>query len=195
MEKLHIIVTAFHRPDHLRLLMQCFILQSNPNWIMQVIHDGPAPEVLRERVASMHDPRITLEETPQVNGSYGFVNRKQGLEKLVADPLDFVLFTNDDNYYVPRFVEFIFDEAKPDVGMVYCDMVHSHYAFGLLPAQIKVNHIDMGAFCTRVDIAKETGFNHNVYEADGLFAEECAMKCAEKGMRAIYISKPLFVHC
>jgi len=162
---------------------------------MNIIHDGRATKEIY-RVINLYDDdnRILFFETKEINGNYGWPNRRLMLELINGEAGDFLLITNDDNYYVPKFIEFMFEKINDKVGMVYCDMVHSHLGYDVLKGKLKVNHIDMGAFITEINLAKEVGLRHDCYEADGLFAEECAQRCEEKGLETIYVARPLFVH-
>lgn len=197
-KKLHIIVLSYQRIIPLRIVIDCFICQTYPHWRMTIVHDGKASDELKDLVNSYkYDSRISFIETDTLNGDFGFPNRKMMLEK--ADPADgeYLLFCADDSYYVPRFVEYMLSATSNDVGIVYCDMVHSHIGHDILKGDLKINHIDMGAFIVRVDLAKRTGFNFtkdNVYYADGLFAEECYAEGQRTGLRSKYIPKPLFCH-
>jgi hypothetical protein len=194
MKKIHVMLMAFQRVIPLRLVIDCFVLQTDHNWIMSIVHDGPAPEDVLKIIAGYDYIPFAFYETPQVNGSWGFPNRNMMLKKACPEDAEWILFCADDSYYVPRFVEYMLEEAKDDVGIVYCDMVHSHLGHSLLPAELKVNHIDMGAFIVRTTLAKEVGFNHISFAADGLFAEECAKRCDELNLRTVHIPKPLFCH-
>jgi len=112
---------------------------------------------------------------------------------------DFCLLTNDDNYYVPIFVEEIQKVIKrenPDI--MYFDMVHS-YAFDHHPNPIPYQtlitepllyRIDIGSFVFRTELGKSVGFKRNDFFADGAFFED--MKAT--GARIVKIPKVLFVH-
>ena len=194
-KKLHVFVMAYERVVPLRLLMDCFLLQTYPHWRMTVVHDGAAGDEIKTLMVPYEgDPRIIFFSTPERLGHNGFPNRKLMLEFAEGDKGDFILFTNDDNYYVPHFVEYMLDRAMEDVGVVYCDTSHSHINHKVLPGKLEVNHIDMGAFITEMRLAKEVGFNHDTFAADGLFAEECAARCREKGLSTVHIPAVLFVH-
>jgi hypothetical protein len=52
----------------------------------------------------------------------------------------------------------------------------------------------MGAFIVRADIAKENGFNHDHFSADGTYAEECARSCQRRGASIKKVNKAIFVH-
>ena len=193
--KLHVIVTVYNRHEPLAILIRLFQQQSNSNWLMTVAHDGPAPQTVKDVIAERNDPRITFYEHPRNLGSWGFPLRRLMLQNIQGDPNDFVVISNDDNIYVPRFVEFVLAEVKPEIGIIYWDIVHSHQNYNILVSEMKVNFMDMGGCAVRLDIAKEVGIKHDVFYADGLYAEECDMRCAEKQLIHFKIPKPLFTHC
>jgi hypothetical protein len=192
--KLHVIVIAYHRAIPLRSLIDCFLLQTNPDWYMTILHDGPAPDDVKKVARSYGDPRIIFTDMDEETGNHGFFIRQSVLPLIPGGSNDFVLNTNDDNHYVPRFVEYMLREVQENVGIVFCDTVHSHQDYKLQESELKLSSIDMGAFIVRLDIAKEAGFAHNTYAYDGYFAEDCLSVCKSKGLRAFHIRKPLFIH-
>jgi GT2 family glycosyltransferase len=192
---LHIICTAYQRLLPLRILVTSLQLQTDPRWKLYVIHDGPAPD---EMVIYMReyeeDKRITFIETPSVNGSFGHPNRDLQLRKLPFNHSDYLLITNDDNYYVPKFVEMMLRVCTSRVGLVFCDTLHSYLEYRVLQSQLRIDYIDMGSFITRLDIAKKIGFKNTNHSADGTFAVECGALCRKMALKIIHIDKPLFVH-
>jgi hypothetical protein len=197
--RLHIIVIAWERPIGLRGLVDSFLLQQTKyDWVMTIVHDGPAsPDVklVMDDKFYKNDRRISFLETAGRQANWGHANRKAMLQVLMGDPGDFVLITNDDNYYVPKFVEYMLNEvSKGNVGMVYCDFLHHTLEYINMISRPKLNYIDMGAFMVELKLAQEVGFNHDVAGADGLFAEECHAKCIERGLKSIHIEKTLFIH-
>jgi len=145
-------------------------------------------------IAQHADPRIFFYEHPATLGSYGFPLRRLMLERLQGDDNDFVLVTNDDNQYVYAFIDNVFSVITPEVGIVFWDIVHSHQLYNTLHSDLKVNFMDMGGLAVRLDVAKAVGIKHDLYYADGLYAEECHAKCNEIGLKYVKISKCLFVH-
>ena len=192
-KKLTIICVAYERVVPLRILIDCFVVQTNKNWMLYIVYDGPAPKKIKKVMGLYNDDRIMLVESEERNQHYGHPNRKWMLERLPSCK-DFLLMTNDDNYYVPRFVELMLAECKEDVGLVYCDTTHSHAAYATNFSELKENYIDMGAFIVRQDVAKETGFNYICFNADGKYAVECAAACKKKNLKTVYINKSLFIH-
>ena len=191
---LKIICVAYERPIRMRGLIDSFVVQTNPDWELNIIYDGPAPQNIKDTMSLYDDERIKFFESEQRNQYYGHPNRKMMLEKMPASNEDFVLGTNDDNYYVPVFVEYMLREVNPRVGMIYCDSVHSHFQYIHHRTQIKIDHVDIGSFIVRMDIAKKTGFNGVAFNSDGVYAMKCYDLCRKLGLGATYIAKPLFIH-
>ena len=195
---LHVICTVFQRIIPLRILVDSFILQTNPNWRLYIIHDGPAPKEMKEHMERYkHDTRISFTDTPEVVGNYGHPRKNELLRKLTFNHRDWVLMTNDDNYYVPRFVEFMSHAALVrggKHGIVYCDTVHSYMNYDVLVSEIKQNYIDMGSFIVRLDVAKKIGFTNTFHAADGKYAEDCLAYCRRLRLKEYHIRKPLFIH-
>jgi GT2 family glycosyltransferase len=205
--KLHIIVVAYERPIPLRILIDSFLVQTDQRWELTVVHDGPCSRKVTDTMKLYSkDKRIFYTESIKRYGCYGHPNRAAMLSQLKGEKDDFVLITNDDNYYVPIFVEMFLKEAKNDIGIVYCDMVHSHVKYDteftqLHPVWLREKFIDMGAFIVRLSIAQENGFNncYNLdgtpcFSADGKYAEECNNLAVSKGLKPVHIKRMLFVH-
>jgi len=192
---LHVIMVAYCKAIPLRCAIDSFKLQTRKDWILHIVHDGPAPGDVWD-VINLYkdDSRIQFEFTPVRNGEWGHPNRRMILRKLPLNHRDFVLITNDDNYYVPKFVEFFMRECHKAVGMVYCDTVHSYEQYNVLISEPRENAIDMGSFIVKLDVAKKVGFNGTHLSADGSYAEECANYCRRVRLGVKHINKPLFVH-
>ena len=194
---LHILCVAYNRVLPLRGLIDSFMNQTDNRWALNIMHDGPAPEGVLKVVNDpfyTSDGRVHYKESEQCNGQWGHPNRSVMLENLAGACDDYVLMTNDDNYYVPMFVEFFLDQCRADVGMVYCNTVHNYMKYSVLYTRLKENMIDMGSFIVRQSVAKAVGFKHRHLSADGKYAEECAVECSHNRLGIIYIDKALFVH-
>ena len=194
---LNVICTVYQRVEPIKILIGSFLVQSSSKWKLYIIHDGPAPEKLKEYMAQYKNNNfIEFTETEKVNGYWGHPNRNIMLRKMILNHSDFLLITNDDNYYVPKFVEYFLLSASrgPKTGMVYCDMIHSHLEYGVLKSRIEIGFVDMGSFIVRIDVAKKVGFKYINMAADGQFAIDCHKLCRKMKLRVNYIEKPLFVH-
>jgi hypothetical protein len=176
------------------MLIDCFIIQTDSRWNLHIIYDGPAPKEIQEVIGLYNDCRINFYCSAQRNGNYGHPNRRRVLDKLAGEPGDFVLMTNDDNVYVPVFVEMMMQNATRLVGIVSCNTVHSHFQYRVHESRLVENGIDMGAFIVKYEIAKAIGFKYDDFSADGKYAEECANACRCASMDMVHIDKPYFVH-
>ena len=192
--KLEIICVAYKRAVPLRIMIDCFIVQTDVRWNLHIVHDGPAPDDIKDIIALYDDPRITFCETTERHGQWGHPNRKWMLEQLGENSVDYVLITNDDNYYVPKFVEYFLNEGKKTVGFIYCNTVHSYMGYDVLITRVKECSIDVGSFAVRLDMAKKIGFQHMYEQADGRYAEECAVVCLVMKLKLVHIDKPIFIH-
>jgi len=199
--KIHTICVAYERPKELKILIGSFLVQTSKNWVLHIVYDGPPPQDIIDVVApyvnkesSDYDERVNFYQSPERYQNYGHPNRRTMLETIPVNPGDFILMTNDDNYYVPVFIKKMTEACKKGVGIVYCDTVHSHADYDVHVSQLRENGIDMGAFIVRADVARSTGFNYDHFSADGVYAEECLQTCIRRKLLAIKIKKPLFIH-
>lgn len=194
---LNVICVAYKRTLPLKILINAFLNQSDPRWRLFIIHDGPASEDLHQMLAQHKDVRILYQQTETLNGSWGHPNRRAMLGKMPFNHRDFVLITNDDNYYVPTFVEVMLKHAGKranPVGMVFCDTLHNYTGYEVLHTSIRRGRVDMGSFIVRNDVAKKVGFNFDDFDADGIYAEQCSAYCRRYKIGVVYVPKCLFVH-
>ena len=192
MDTLKILVVAYQRVIPLQILIDCFLVQTDAKWEMHIIHDGPAPEEVKNIIPD--DSRVNFYETKQRMKNYGHPNRRYLLNTIAVKPDDFILITNDDNYYVPMFVQFMRHEAKLGVGVVYNDCLHNYYQYNVLKSRMQIHYIDMGSFIVRADVAKTVGFTSDAFHADGIYAEACAGYCNCHSLAIKYVPRSLFVH-
>jgi hypothetical protein len=194
---LRVISVTYGHTIELNMFIECFLLQSCPDWELNIVHDGPAPRIVHEIMERYkNDSRIRFSCTLKRNGLYGHPNRSSSLSGLRGDNDDLVLITNCDNLYVIGFVDQILKayQSKPDIGLVYTDCIHSHFQWDYHRSEPVEGKIDMGAACIRYDIAKSVGFRWTHYSADGAYIEACAKEAIRRGLRAIHIPKGLFIH-
>jgi hypothetical protein len=192
--KLHVICIAYEQPIPLRMLCDSFLLQTDHRWDLQVIHDGPpSPEIIQV-MENYNDSRIHFIYSPERVQHWGNPLRRSHLANLDAEIDDYVLLTNHDNIYVPRFVEFMLGRANMDTGIVFCNTVHNHLTYSGQVSELKVGKVDGGALIVLASLAKEVGYKHDVGHADGLYARGCRLACVKKSLNIVHINKFLFIH-
>jgi hypothetical protein len=196
---LEIICVSYKRPIKLHCFLLSLACQTSNDFKVRVIHDGPDRET--KKVVAMVNreyPHLNLsyEETHERYNDYGHTLRDMGLRTSESEN---ILLTNDDNYYVPIFVEEIILEMKnKNSDIIFFDMVHSHKILELpnpigyqtLITEPRLNRIDMGSFVFNGKIGREVGFNDRSFAADGIFFEELLSRTDKISK----ISKVLFVH-
>lgn len=154
------------------------LCQTHSNWKLILIHDGPDQRMEREVApyTQRHDNIQFLCTSTRYN-DYGHSLRQIGLE--MADT-EFVMFTNDDNYYAPKFLQYMFEAINAaNLDLVVCNMIHSHRNPGkyrqddyhLFESFPQLYYVDIGNFIVRTDRALAVGFADKSYAADGVFIE------------------------
>jgi hypothetical protein len=191
---LRVIAIAYEQPVALRMLIDSFLLQTDERWRLTVVHDGPPSADMLKTFSLYSDPRIRFLFSQVRLQSYGNDHRREYLQKIEGGADDYVLITNQDNVYVPRFVELMLQQAKITVGMIYCNTVHNHLVYKGQVSEIAVGKIDGGCIIVSLPLAKAVGYRHNVGHADGLYAEECRDRCVEEALEIIHVNRFLFIH-
>jgi len=196
MKKLRIIAVTYGHTTELEVFIGSLLLQTCRDWTLDVWHDGEPPEKVHEIMSRYEsDERVVLRWSESRMGLWGHPNRKAGLEGLQCSEEDFVLITNADNYYAPNFVEDMLAVGnEKDVGIVFCDTIHSHLRWGYQRSVLREGGLDMGCGIVRADVAQSVGFPLENFSADGKYFEACAKECVARGLVAVHISKGLFVH-
>lgn len=188
MAKVSVICSAYQRPRQIEVLLHCFLCQTYTDWEIHVMHDSVSEEI-RKIVTGFNDKRIFYHESEIRYNDFGHTLREQGLNFVTGD---YLMWTNDDNYYVPVFLERMLNNIQSgDYDFVYCDMVHSHEDYHVLVTQPAFCKIDMGAFIVKTSIAQEVRFPDRDFCADGKFVERVM---ALEGIRTVKVEQILFVH-
>jgi hypothetical protein len=170
-------------------LVPSLLAQTYKNWRLLLFHDGPDFGPLKTQIEAFNDPRVELAWTDRRYNDWGHSLRAIGLR--FAKDADFIVHTNADNYYVPDFCNQMVHAFREETVAVYCDMVHSYYSWGILPAKIQFGKIDCGAVMFRAKVALEIGWPSRAFAADWVMINEVHQKYRD---RFEYIPRPLFVH-
>lgn len=182
------VIPTYDRVEPLRCMLASLKAQTDPDWSATVIQDGTETDSAFKVVYSMMDKRINFYATAQRYNDWGHTLREMGKQQSEAD---YIIMTGDDNYYTPNFVAELRKASELKPGLIYWDMVHSHYNYQPFECKPIINVIDMGAFATRNDLAKQIKLGTS-YAADGEFVREYVQRF---GIKTTYkINKTLFVH-
>lgn len=183
------IIPTYNRINPLKCMLASLIAQTDNDWEANVVIDDPEGTDMLNVVKEFNDPRIKATFMDKRYNDWGHTPREFGKQMSEAE---YIIMTGDDNYYTPNFVyelKLACDLTNP--GMVYWDMVHSHYQYAYFQCTPAVGQIDMGAFATRNDLAKQI-FLGIRYDADGWFVHQFTQKFPQETIKKI--NKVLFVH-
>ena len=182
-----IIAPTYDRTLPLITLIASLENQTDKDWGLNIVVDGDCG--VAEAISKLFgSERVKITYTGQRYNDWGHTPREIGKQ---ASEAEYVLMSGDDNYYVPSLVAEIRKAAEDKPGMIYWDMVHSHYNYDFFRCSPGFNAIDMGAFATRSDLAKQIKLKTS-YAADGEFIEEFKQRFPNE--RIVKINHVLFVH-
>lgn len=175
--------------------MHSLLCQTYSDFEVIVIHDGYDRRHLNIMNEFVKDDRIIYFQTPIRYNDWGHSLRNIGLPLVSGD---FVINTNDDNYYVPVWLSELEKAITLNNGcnFVYYEMVsnHNHVKhhnkkdYGVLIPKIERWSIDMGQFAVNRSIIQKYKFLSK-NDADGILIEEMKPE-----LKPVYIDKVLFVH-
>lgn len=178
-KELTVVCVSYQRYREIHVLINSLLSQTLQNWKLLIIHDGPDAQMEAELKPYLerYPDLIRFQCTETRYNDYGHTLRKMGIE--LCDT-EFVLLTNDDNYYARKFLQYMFEAIRQqNLDMVLCNMIHSHKNPGkyrqddyhLFDSFPQMNYVDVGNFIIRTDRARAVGFTDTSYAADGVFVE------------------------
>jgi glycosyltransferase involved in cell wall biosynthesis len=197
---LTIVVVTYRQPLALDCLLASLRCQTLQNFEVLVIHDGEDAETraVVERFSASSSRYRYLETAVRYN-DWGHSLREIGIGEATGSHL---LITNGDNYYSPRFLEFVFEAIERlQLDIALWDMVHSYHrpgrislrcyqAFRVYPVRWMV---DIGAFVVRTELARRAGFPDKTHNGDATYLEALLALPGEP-LRVGKIEKTLTVH-
>ncbi len=195
---LAIYVVAYRRHAQITCLIHSLQAQTERSFHLVIMHDGPDPEMLRllSKISSETTLSFEFRFSRIRHDDYGHSLRAEAIRDCDAD---YILLTNDDNYYVPKFVELMLGAARSrDLDLVLCDMVHSHErpggrpvsSYAAFPTHPSPGNSDIGCFIVRADRARRVGFRDKRAIGDATYIADLMAL----GLRWGKIEKILFVH-
>ncbi len=170
------IIPTYWRIEPLHCMLTSLLAQSDKDWEANVVIDNVCDDekvpYITGLVNMLDDDRIIYTITGERYNNWGHTPRELGKQ---ASEADYIILTGDDNYYTPNFVAELKKASLSKPGMIYWDMVHSHYDYQYFNCKPAYNQIDMGAFATRRDLAQQIKLNTS-YAADGEYVRDFNIK-------------------
>ncbi len=180
--------------------------QTCKDFDLHIYHDGPDIGHIESDLLQWNHLFATnnyWHNTEERKNQYGHNLRDLGIQEQ-AGKYDYLLITNCDNYYCPKFVEYMLEATHsnpfPNPDVIYCDMIHSHNRgdsssgsdYGFFNTNFVHSMCDIGAFIVKSSLAKVVGFKHRDHDADGEFIKELRM--FPETFTEVKVNKVLFVH-
>ena len=168
---LDIIVVTYDQNHELKCFIESILAQTEENWRMLVIHDGPSVQFGKIMEAYLDDPRIDYMLTDKRYNDWGHSLRKIGVERLGDS--EYTLVTNCDDMFSPVYIK---EMCCGDEDLVFCNCSHHHWRYQARECQLKRKAIDISCCVIKTEIVKAVGWNHFEYAADWFFLSEIMTK-------------------
>ena len=198
---LHVIAVAHQRYGELRVFVQSWLNQSESNWKLTVLHDGPDArfDAIMAEYQAQAPQQIEARCTDTRHNDYGHSLRDMGLQNIQGD---YVLLTNADNYFIPKAMHFLnqaLAETQSQADVLMFDMVHSHHrpggreqpAYCAFQVDFHPGAIDVSAAIVRRELAAQAGFRDKTHDGDATYFEDIK---AIRPLQVYRIPRILFVH-
>ncbi len=146
--------------------------QTFTNWELWLIHDGP----MLDNVQLVDDVRIRYKETPVHQGKWGHYIRRDYLQQVTTE---YVLITNPDNYYMPKFLEKAVNtlsQYQKSVAAYCAQIVHNYTDYKVMNCSLRRGFIDCGQVLLRTKEAQAVGWNSLEHSSDWFFFNDIATK-------------------
>ena len=171
-----------YAPDRLKLFILSMQRQRYENWEVIAVTDGPNDAAAR-LVGETNDPRIRLIETERRLGRWGHPYRQIGLDACRGD---YIGMSNDDNYYVPGYIEQMLFAFGTSADIVLCQLLHSHSGWKVDPPGN-----DLGAWIARASLVRRVPWTGQDYTSD---RDYLMSLLAQAPGRVATVARPLFIH-
>jgi predicted protein tyrosine phosphatase len=124
-------VRVKYSAERLNLFLLSMRRQRYTNWEIIAVTDGPNPDA-RDLIASFNDSRLRLVETEKMLGRWGHPYRQLGIDACRGE---YVGISNDDNYYVPGYLEqMVFALEHNNADLAICQILHSYSGWSVTMA-------------------------------------------------------------
>lgn len=155
-------------------IISSLIMQTNANWRLILIHDGPGDGSVESFVHSVNDDRVSYTETLQHKGSWGHSIRAEWLQKVQTK---YVAITNPDNYYSPRFIEKAIIAIRGKVVASYpAQIIHSYTDWKVMQCRLMRGFIDCGQVMLKTKEVQAVGWKSMEHSADWVFFNDIAKR-------------------
>lgn len=172
------VIATWNRPLHLDALLRSLLVQTMPNWEAIVVSEPGTADTF-EGWNHCADKRIRFMVHPKRMNDWGNTAKEWGSKFANGD---FIVQTNDDNYYVPTFFEQMIVKADATgADFIYCNMIHNYTGYKFLDCEPVPGRIDGGGWMARRELVNGTPWPDPKPKAmpDGVYAQMLATKATK----------------
>lgn len=186
-----LVVRLKYPPDRIAALIMSMERQRWKNWEMIVVTDGPlTPWYEHPASRWLIDGRVQVVQTAESKGRWGHPHRQLGIDRALQDA-DFIGLSNDDNYYVPGYLDqMVYALESQQADLVLCDYLSHYHGWQVVRTKPEPFHCDLGCWLARAALVKATPWQGAEFTSDGDYVERLA-KAAQK---VVKVDRPLFCH-
>jgi hypothetical protein len=179
-------VRVKYPPDRLQALLLSLRRQRYTNWQAIAVTDGPDVEAAA-MVKAMGDGRVTVLQTAERKGRWGHPHRREGLEACQGA---FVGMANDDDYYVPGYLEQMVNALEwNSADLALCYMAHGYHGWSACIASAgEQSSGDVGNWIARAELVKA-----NPWEGDQFDSDQKYIRRLAAAGRVTIVKRPLHV--
>ena len=179
-----IIIATYNRPIHLRSFVISLALQTYRDFEVIVMDEAQDEKTKKLNKKFCKELKVKYHQCPDFN-DWGQTAKEKALDFVKGE---YVMFPNDDAYYVPTALE-VMVKGMEGSDMVYCDWLFDNQGYNKIEVQPKVGRIDVGGFMTKTKIVKELGWKDKGNEGDGKLIEAIANKYKHKKVEGVLYVK------
>jgi predicted protein tyrosine phosphatase len=176
-------VRVKYSPDRMNAFLLSMQRQRYERWELVFVTDGPNPSA-KNLIDRIEDNRVKLIETERPMGRWGHTYRQRGIDACSGD---FIGLSNDDNYYVPGYLEQMVNALESSgAELAMCSMLHSYWGW----QQLEAGH-DLGSWIARRSLVDRTPWNGDDFFYDDRYIAGLKQNA---GGKIVTIDRPLFIH-
>jgi hypothetical protein len=170
------IVSAYDRPEQLRLVLQCMRLQTMPKILFEVIVTDDSPTQLNAAVTKEYGYQYLHTNIRDCYAAAEIAAKRTGA--------GYLWFPSDDDWFCPHFAERLTQAAYANSwDLVYCDMLWGPRTTGKYEpwrTSPRVGYIDKAGFIIHKKLFLALGFpekNRKPNCSDGMLVARAIKQC------------------
>lgn len=154
-----------------------------------VVNDG---EFLVKYKPMISDLGVSRVISMPKEGGVGHHTRQPGIEAATGD---FIILTNQDNYFVAGWADMIVRNITSKTGIVYWNCINNLWNWSNLGgSKLERGRIDLCCVAVESSIAKKVGFPFRNYDGDFDYIKACADEAINRKLEIKKINCDLSIH-